>query len=293
MNLPLSRIIPTMRVILLSLIIVIAAHAEPQGTAAQRTRHIVREDNVVIEVIAEGRGPLVVLLPSLGRDSEEFDPLAERIAQGSFRVLRPRPRGYGQSSGPMEKLTLHDFARDVAAVVRHEKAGPAIIVGHAYGHFVAKMTAVDFPDTVRAVVLLAASQKNIDPQIRRWLAIATDPAQPEAERIKHLQLVFFAPGHDPRIWLTGFDPKVQRSQEIARDATAQAEYWAAGKAPLLDIQAENDPYRPRSTANQLIEEFGAARVSVVVIPNASHAAAVEQPRAIADAVINYARRLKN
>jgi pimeloyl-ACP methyl ester carboxylesterase len=70
--------------------------------AAPRTRHIVHHDAVTIEVIAEGRGPLVALLPSLGDDSEEFDSVAERIASAGFRVLRPQPRGYGRSTGPMQ-----------------------------------------------------------------------------------------------------------------------------------------------------------------------------------------------
>src|SRR5207248_6129757 len=134
----------------------------------------------------------------------EFDPLAAQIAGAGFRVLRPQPRGYGKSAGPMEKLTLHDYAHDVAAAIEHENAGPAIVAGHAFGHFVAKMTAVDYPKLVRAVVLVAAAQKNIDPEVRRWLGIATDGSQPESERLKYLQKVFFAPGHDPRIFLTGF-----------------------------------------------------------------------------------------
>src|ERR1700680_3837974 len=108
-----------------------------------RTREIVRRDNIAIEVIAEGRGPLIVMLPSLGRDSEEFDPAAKRIAAAGFRGPRPRPRGYVRSMGPMENLTLHDLAKDVAAVIERENAGPAILAGHAFGHFVAKMTAVD------------------------------------------------------------------------------------------------------------------------------------------------------
>ena len=257
----------------------------------QRTREIVRHDNVSIEVIAEGRGPLVVLLPSLGRDSEEFDPWAAQIAAGGFRVLRPRPRGFGKSAGPMDKLTLHDFARDISAVIEHENAGPAIVAGHAYGHFVAKMTATDFPKTVRAVALVAAAQRNIDPQVRKWLAIASDPKQPESKRIIYLQKVFFAPGHDPRLWLTGFDPVVQKSQEVARDATPQSAYWNAGTAPLLDIQAEFDPYRPRTTADELVKEFGPARVKVVVVRNASHALPVEDARAAAEAILSYARGL--
>jgi pimeloyl-ACP methyl ester carboxylesterase len=259
--------------------------------APARTREVIRRGDATVEVVADGRGPLVVLLPSLGRDSDEFDPIAERIAAAGFRVLRPQPRGYGRSSGPMENLTLHDFARDVAAAIEHEHAGPAIVAGHAYGHFVAKMTAVDFPKLVKGVALIAAAQKNIDPQVRKWLAIATDARQPEAERVKYLQMVFFAPGHDSRIWLTGFHANVQRAEEIARDATPQQEYWSAGNVPLLDLQAEFDPYRPRATADELVKEFGAGRVTVVLVRVASHAVIVEDPRAVADAVIAFARKL--
>jgi pimeloyl-ACP methyl ester carboxylesterase len=269
------------------LLVMFASVAFPQS----RTREIVRRDNVTIEVIAEGRGPLIVMLPSLGRDSEEFDPAAERIAAAGFRVLRPQPRGYGRSAGPMEKLTLHDFAKDVAVVIERENSGPAILAGHAFGHFVAKMTAVDFFKLVRGVILIGAAQKTPDPEVQRSVAIATDPAQPEAERLKHLRIVFFAPGNDARPWLTGFHANVRAAEIIARDATPQKEYYAAGNVPLLDIQGENDPYKPPSARNELVEEFGAKRVTVVRVPNAAHAIIVEQPKAVADAVVAWSRKL--
>jgi len=256
-----------------------------------RMRELVRRENVIIEVIAEGRGPLIVMLPSLGRDSEEFDPAAKRIAAAGFRVVRPQPRGYGRSVGPMEKLTLHDLAKDVAAVIERENSGPAIIAGHAFGHFVAKMTAVDFPKLVRGVILIGAAQKTPDPAVQQSVAIATDPTQPEAERLKHLKLVFFAPGNDARLWLTGFHANVRAAEIIARDATPQKEYYAAGSVPLLDIQGENDPYKPPSAKNELVDEFGAKRVTVVRVPHAAHAIIVEQPNAVADAVVAWARKL--
>jgi len=269
-----------------------AAAAYPQP----RTREVIHRDDVSIEVIAEGSGPPIILLPSLGRDSEEFDPVAERIAAAGFRVLRPQPRGYGRSTGPMRNITLHDLARDVAAVMRHEDAirrrnAPAILAGHAFGHFVAKMTAVDFPELVRAVILIGAAQKQPNPDVQRSVAIATDPAQPEAERLRHLKLVFFAPGNDPTMWLTGFHANVRAAEIVARDATPQREYWSAGTAPILDIQGANDPYRPKSSSNELVREFGAKRVSVVVIPHTAHAVIVEQPRAVADAIVRYAKSL--
>ncbi len=94
-----------------------ALFALTAGSAmAERTREVLRRGDVRIEVIAEGRGPLLVLLPSLGRDSEEFNPVAEQLAAAGFRVLRPQPRGYGHSSGPMSGITLHDYARDVATL---------------------------------------------------------------------------------------------------------------------------------------------------------------------------------
>src|SRR5262245_38982378 len=46
------------------------------GAGAERTREIVRQGDVAIDVIAEGTGPPIVLLPSRGRDSEDYDEVA-------------------------------------------------------------------------------------------------------------------------------------------------------------------------------------------------------------------------
>ena len=151
--------------------------------------------------------------------------------------------------------------------------------------------AVDYPNLVRAVILIGAAQKQPNPEVQRSVAIATDPSQPEAERLKHLKLVFFAPGNDPKPWLTGFHADVRAAEMVARDATPQNEYWSAGAAPILDIQGADDPYRPRSSADELVKEFGPKRVSVVVIPHAAHAIIVEQPRPVADAIVKYAKSL--
>src|ERR1700709_2555578 len=75
----------------------------------QLTRELAHHGDVTIEVLTQGRGPLILLLPSLARDSEELGEWAARIASAGYRVIRPRPRGFGRSKGPMENLTLHDF----------------------------------------------------------------------------------------------------------------------------------------------------------------------------------------
>src|SRR5450432_525078 len=265
------------------------------GTAAaqaERARETVSYDNVRIDVIAEGNGPLVVLLPGRGRGSEDFDEVAAGLAKAGFRVLRPQPRGAGDSAGPMKGLTLHDFARDNAEVIRHEGGGPAVMVGHAFGSWVARMTAVDYPQLVRGVVIAAAAAKAYPAgfagakELSEAVRKSGDPALSDAERLTYLRADFFAPGSDASVWLKGSYPEADEAQFVAGRATPQSEWWGGGTAPLLDLQGELDPFKPRAMANEIREEFG-ERATVVVIPNASHALIPEQPAAVVDAIVAW------
>jgi len=256
-----------------------------------RHRETVRYGNVSLDVIAEGQGPLIVLLPSRGRDSEDYDEVAAGIAQAGFRVLRPQPRGIAGSSGPMDGITLHDLANDVAMVIEREGGGaPAVVVGHAFGNWVARMTAVDHPKLVRGVIIAAAAAKKYPPELSAAVGRSGDPSLPKEERLKYLRYAFFAPGHDPTIWLAGWWPEANASQDRAAKATKQSEWWSAGSAPLFDLQAELDPFKPPATRNELKDEFG-DRVSIAVIPGASHALIPEQPHAVVEAIVGWVRKL--
>jgi pimeloyl-ACP methyl ester carboxylesterase len=260
-------------------------------TAADRRRELVRYADVAIDVIVEGAGPLIVLLPSRGRDSEDYDEVAAGIAAAGFCALRPQPRGIARSAGPMTGITLHDFARDIAEVIRRYGTN-AVIVGHAYGNWVARMTATDYPDLVRGVVIAAAAAKHYPPELSAAVSKSGDVSLPEAERLKYLQGTFFAPGHDPSLWLAGWHARASEAQRIAAAATAQSEWWTAGKAPLLDLQADQDPFHPMEKTNELKDELG-DRVSVIVIRNASHALLPEQPAAVVEAIVGWVRTLPN
>ena len=273
------------------LILLGAASAQAEGAS-----EIAAHDDVRIEVIAEGSGPLVVLLPSRGRAAEDFDVVATGIAKAGFRVLRPQPRGAGRSSGPMKDLSLHDFARDTAAVIRHAGGGPAILVGHAFGNWVARMTAVDHPQLVRGVVIVAAAAKAYPAGFEGAKALSEavrksgDPALSDAERLHYLHMAFFAPGSDASVWLKGWYPDVDEAQFAAGRATRQSEWWPGGTVPLLDLQAALDPFKPRAMMNEIREEFG-ERATIIVIPNASHALVPEQPAAVVEAIVTWIGRL--
>ena len=258
----------------------------------QPERELIRYDGVQIEVLLRGRGPLIVMLPSGGRGAEDFDPVAERLSAEGFTVACPQPRGIGNSRGPMNGISLHDLANDVAAVIRHYSGGKrAVVVGHAFGNWVARMTAADHPELVRGTVIAAAGIKDYPKDIGDAVVKCAQSGLSEGERLAALRIAFFAPGNDPSVWLSGWYPEVMHSQHQASLACSPDDYWSAGTAPLLDLPAANDPFRPPASRSDIQRDLGADRVTVVVIPNASHSLMPEQPEATAKAIAQWVRPL--
>ncbi len=268
-----------------------ATAAAPAWADAPRRVNVLVGNGASIEVLEQGQGPTLVLLPSRGRGAEDFDELAQRFAQAGYRVLRPQPRGIGGSTGPMSGITLHDLAEDQAAVIRNVARQPVVMVGHAFGNWVARTTGVDHPELVRGVVIVAAAAKQYPKGLSEHVDRSADLSLPDAERLKSIQYAFFAPGHDAGVWLNGWYPEVSESQRLAGRATRQADWWSGGRVPLLDLQAGQDLFKPPATRNEIKDEFG-ERVSVVVIDGAGHALVPERPQAVVDAIAAWERALR-
>src|ERR1700722_11002366 len=225
------RMIATALAVAWTMIVAVPAKAEPEWKIAFY-------DDIRIEVAAEGRGPLIVMLPSRGRGAEDFDDVASELVKAGFRVLRPQPRGAVLSRGPTQNLTLHDLASDVAAVIRNAgDGGPAIIVGHAFGSWVARMTAIDYPELVRGVVMAAAAAKAYPAGFDGAKALseavrkAGDFTLPDTERLGYLRRAFFAPKSDANGWLQGWHPAADEVQSDAGRAPKQSECGRGGVPP--------------------------------------------------------------
>jgi pimeloyl-ACP methyl ester carboxylesterase len=263
---------------------------------SQRRRVSVTYNEISIDVILDEpdaeAADMLVLLPSSSRDSEDFDEISTMLTEEGFCVLRPQPRGMCGSVGPMDGLTLHDYARDVAVVIERLAGGGAFVFGHAFGQWVGRCVAADHPHLIRGVILAAAAAKSADPSLRDHLAKCVDSSLPDPVRLAALQVAFFAPGHDPSPWLANWHPIASKSQRAASAATPRDDWWGAGSAPVLDIQAELDPWRPADTRNGIRDDLGSERVTVVVVPDASHALIPEQPEAVVRAVRDWTRTIR-
>ena len=121
-----------------------------------------------IEFIKMGRGQaatLVFVHGSPGGWHAFAHFLKEKELQNSFSMVAVDRPGYGGSEPGEPERSLERQATRVAAVVKNIDQGyPIILVGHSYGGPVVARMAIDNPDLVDGLVLVAAS---LDPALEK------------------------------------------------------------------------------------------------------------------------------
>ena len=71
----------------------------PSQASAEHVRELMKYGDVAIDVIIDGNGPAIVLLPSLARDSEDYDAVARGLANAGYRVLAHNRAGSAAAGG--------------------------------------------------------------------------------------------------------------------------------------------------------------------------------------------------
>jgi len=262
------------------------------ATRTSAEQHLVpRPSGGHIAFSVEGTGPVVLMIPSLGRAAPDFDDLSRRLVAAGFTSVRPDPRGIGRGTGPMDDLTLHDLAADAALVIQALGGQPVIVVGHAFGQRVGRTLAADRPELVTAMAMIAAGGKApMKPGAAEALLGCFRLDRPDAERLADVAFAFFAPGNDASVWLGGWYPDVATAQVAASRATPVDGWWHAGSStPLLVIQGLQDTVAPPENGRMMKAELG-DRVELLDIDGAGHALLPEQPEKIAAAIIAFAQK---
>ncbi len=237
-------------------------------------------EGVTLRARTVGSGPPLLMLPSLARGPADFDALAAEVPDRT--VVLFEPRWFGGSDGP-EAASLFDLADDASRVMTAVCPGEAAdVIGHALGNRIARTFAARHPAQVKRLLLFASGgQAPIPRDVLAALAGAIAQGEkPDAERLADIRLAFFARGHDPGVWLEGWSARTGRLQQAALGRTPSSDWQAAGAAPILVIQATEDPVAPIANARAL-QALAPGRVKVVSLPHASHAMLPEQPAALA------------
>jgi pimeloyl-ACP methyl ester carboxylesterase len=117
-------------------------------------------------------GQLVVFVHGTPGDAAGWADYLIEVPAGFHYVAIDRP-GFGQSGPDGAVASLSEQASAVIAVIRAQGEGRAILVGHSLGGPIVAQAAVDAPEAVAGLVLLAAS---LDPSLEQvhWLQYVGD-----------------------------------------------------------------------------------------------------------------------
>jgi 3-oxoadipate enol-lactonase len=106
-----------------------------------------------------GSGPTVVFLHGGFLDRRSWDAQVGPFAK-QFRVVRYDIRPFGESSAPEEAYNVPD---DLLRLLDHLKVDRAHLVGHSFGGGVALDFALQHPDRVNTLTLVAAPPSGFQP----------------------------------------------------------------------------------------------------------------------------------
>lgn len=252
---------------------------------------IIKIGAVELECTVQGSGDALVLLANAGCGTGYFDPLARRLAAAGLQIVAINMRGVGASSGPLEGVSLQALAADVAGVIETLGCAPAHILGHAFGNRVARCVAVDRPELVRSVILLAAGGL-VGPATPLGSAFRNaGEARRTGPECAALGARWLSPASDPSVlqpvecW-----PQVHIAQIATSQRTPLDHGWTSGSAPMLVVQGLDDDAAPPSNGHALRDALG-DRVALVDIPRAGHFLLLEQPEPVFVAVSSFIARI--
>lgn len=102
-------------------------------------------------------GPVVALAHGATLDHHTFDAQIDPLVQKGYRVLTWDLRGHGKSTPIGEAINIAILADDLKAILDEIGAQEAILVGHSFGGFVVQEFTHRFPERVRGLVVIGAT----------------------------------------------------------------------------------------------------------------------------------------
>jgi pimeloyl-[acyl-carrier protein] methyl ester esterase len=162
----------------------------------------------------------------------------------------------------------------------------AILVGWSMGGSGALRLALDFPQKVKALVLVAATPRMMEERESGWVGMS--PRRLEALRrgleLTHGEGFFGVPDGKPNPYMVDSDENLERGLRYLRETDLRGRLASAAplKIPAVIFQAERDGIVRVANADYLAGIFAGARL--VKVSGTQHALTVEIPELIDEAV---------
>ncbi|PWT90574.1 MAG: hypothetical protein C5B55_09510 [Blastocatellia bacterium] len=122
----------------------------------QPTEHFINIDNTRVRYVEAGTGPVVVMIHGNAGSVDDFDFKSLGLLCLAHRVIAVDRPGHGKSDRPDgSAATLQYQTRLLYQTLLHLGISRPTLVGHSWGGALALAYAVEYPNDVSAIVLLA------------------------------------------------------------------------------------------------------------------------------------------
>ena len=238
-------------------------------------------------------GVPVLLLHGITDSWHSFEGVLPHLPT-SLHTFALSQRGHGDATRPATGYYPQDFAADLAAFMDTLKLGPAVVVGHSMGSYIAQRFALDYPDRTLGLVLMGSctTVRGNPVAIGLWDSVVstlTDPIDPGFVR-EFQQSTLARP-----VPQTLFDTVVQESLKVP------ARVWKAALAALLDtdfsvelskitaptliVWGDQDTFFRRREQEALASAIAGAQL--MVYPGAGHGFHWEEPARFAADLVAF------
>lgn len=213
---------------------------------------VLQRDGVGLFYLQEGSGqPPLVFIHGMTCDHNFFGPQAEHFAP-HHQVVSVDLRGHGQSHKPRQDYTIEGFAQDTAWLCEQLDLARVVVVGHSMGGAVALQMAQDYPELVRAAVILdttvLSSAERRDEILPAMKAAMARPGYQQVFRDYFGNL--FLPSDDPELKVEVLERMLRTPQHVIVALFEALRRWDGAEAlvgaacPLLYVGAASPLTEP-------------------------------------------------
>ena len=238
--------------------------------------------------------PPVLLLHGIGGGRAGWGDIGPTLAAAGHTVVALDFPGYGGSAS-IDPFDLAGLADAVLRSIDHLGASSAILVGHSMGGMVAQELTARAPERVAGLVLASTSPafgKSDGDWQRAFVAARFAPLD------AGLRMAGLAAQLVPTMLGPDTPPERAAAAQALMAGVPESTYRAAVLAllpfdrraalpsigvPTLVITGEHDGTAPPEVARRMAERIPGARL--VIVPGAGHLLPIENPAALAEAVV--------
>ncbi|NDL63008.1 alpha/beta fold hydrolase [Acerihabitans arboris] len=253
-------------------------------------------EGTTVSYQADGAGPGLVLVHGTGGDGESnWGNVVERFTP-RWKVVRPDYAGSGKTVDGGAPLSIAQLAAQVVASARAAGATPFDLVGFSLGASLAAYIAAEYPQEVRALVLLAGFASAGDGRMQLEFGLWRDLIHSDRRAMARLLLLTglspdFLAGLSPRQIEENIDAIIAGNQwegmgrqvalNLTLDVSGQVRRIAK---PTLVIGCLRDHMVPPAHARALAASIAGARYAELAC---GHLATLERPDEFTQLVTDF------